>query len=615
LVLLVPANFRTIQNDWRVTQSYPVFEGLIALPAYAYYVLILRYLAAGALLVTAAILLWIKPRRGMQLLTAVMLASFTLTFNLGGNANNWPYPAPWSQILVFLSMALLITGFFLFLLFILLFPSGHLAPRWVTRIAPVTLSLLGLGIVLLFTGIGGDWAWVVMAVLLFANLLLCLTSLILRYRQIQDKEERLTIRPVLIGLLFLASLFIAQIFVNEWSGTSPALTVAYLHLEFIAILMLPLSILASISRHHQLWGIDLQPQRRSVLGVIGGVLAILVLSGFAFFRVDEVKQARIQADIAALLEKPNGPLIVDTDMGNDDVLALIFLMQHPGVELQAVTVVGTGLVHCAPGIRNVQGLLELTQYADIPVSCGTEEPLDGEHPFPQAWRSAADRLWGLNLPTNNRQPSPLPAPDLIVESLAEADQPVTILALGPLTNLAQAFQSDPEVINKIEQLYLMGGAVEAPGNVYDPNLGFDNRTAEWNIYADPLAARIVFESGVPITMVPLDATNYVPVSMPFFQRLQQHHPTRAGTFTFNLFYINQGWIQSGGYYLWDTLAAAVLTANEVAEYKDYQLEVITERGPDFGRTKPSPEGTPVRVATWADAPLFEELFLRVINRE
>jgi inosine-uridine nucleoside N-ribohydrolase len=339
-------------------------------------------------------------------------------------------------------------------------------------------------------------------------------------------------------------------------GGKSGWTVAYL-LETSAILLLPLSILTSIARH-QLWEIDLRPQRRTLLAVASGVVAIAALSGFAFYRLDESRQARIQAQTAALLNQAPGPLIVDTDMGNDDVLALLFLMQHPGVELHAVTVVGTGLVHCAPGVRNVQGLLELTQYANIPVSCGTEEPLNADHPFPQAWRSAADRLWGLNLPANDRQPSPLPAPDLLVESLAEADQPITVLALGPLTNLAQAFQSAPEVIEKIERLYLMGGAVEAPGNVYDPNLGFDNQTAEWNIYADPLAARFVFETGVPITMVPLDATNYVPVSMPFFQRLQQHHPTRAGTFTFNIFYINQGWIQSGGYYLWDTLAAAVL---------------------------------------------------------
>ena len=614
LALLAPANIKNIQHDWRVAQSYPAVESLITLPSYAYFVLILRYVAVGLLLATAVILMWSRPRRGMQVLTAAMLALLILPFNLAGQADAWTYPAPWDQILEILSLAFTIIGFFLFLLFILLFPNGRLASGWIPRIAPVTLFLLVVGAVLLVAGISGDWAWISMIVLVLTNLSLCLASLVLRFRRVQDEEERRRMRPVLIALLCMVGLFIAQIFVNEWSGTNPAWNVTYLLMEFTAIVILPISILTSIARH-QLWGIDLRPQRRALLGVASGALAILALCGFAFYRLDEARQTRLQTEINALLEKATGPLIVDTDMGNDDVLALLFLMQHPGVELQAVTVVGTGLVHCAPGIRNVQGLLELTQYADIPVSCGTEEPLDAEHAFPEAWRRAADRLWGLNLPANDRQPSPLPAPDLLAESLTDADQPITVLALGPLTNLAQAFKSNPQVIEKIERLYLMGGAVEAPGNVYDPSLGFDNRTAEWNIYADPLAARIVFESGVPITMVPLDATNYVPVRMAFFKRLQQHHPTRAGTFTFNIFYINQGWIQSGGYYLWDTLAATVLTANEVAEYKDYQVQVITERGPDFGRTKPSPEGASVRVAIWADAPLFEEFFLGVMNRE
>jgi pyrimidine-specific ribonucleoside hydrolase len=224
-------------------------------------------------------------------------------------------------------------------------------------------------------------------------------------------------------------------------------------------------------------------------------------------------------------------------------------------------------------------------------------------------------LWGLGLPPNDRQPAPLPAPALYVELLSQVDAPVSILALGPLTNFAQAFQTHPEVIRNVDQLYIMGGAVEVPGNVYDQNLGFDNQTAEWNIYADPLAAQIVFDSGVPITLVPLDATNYVPVSMQLFRMLDQIKRTRAAVFTFNIFYINQGWIQTGYYYLWDTLASAVVTNPEVATYQDYTLAVVTERGPDFGRTQPTPGGMPVRVATWADKDRFEEIFLRVVNTE
>jgi len=288
-------------------------------------------------------------------------------------------------------------------------------------------------------------------------------------------------------------------------------------------------------------------------------------------------------------------------------------MEHPGVELQAVTVVGTGLVHCEPGVKHVLGLLELTEYAGIPVSCGSEIPFGAEHEFPSDWREAADRLWGLHLGVGDRRPDPRSAPEIIAEYLRSAEEPANILVLGPFTNFAEVFQAEPGLLEKVGMLYMMGGAVETPGNVYDESLGFDNRTAEWNIYGDPVAARMVFETGVPITMIPLDATNDVPVDMALFSQFEQKNDTRVSTFVFNIFYINQGWIQSGFYYLWDTLAAAVMISPDVATFKDFNLAVVTDSGPDYGRTAIDPGGRPVRVAIQADPALFDALFVRVLR--
>jgi inosine-uridine nucleoside N-ribohydrolase len=116
-------------------------------------------------------------------------------------------------------------------------------------------------------------------------------------------------------------------------------------------------------------------------------------------------------------------------------------------------------------------------------------------------------------------------------------------------------------------------------------------------------------------MVPLDATNDVPVRMPLYNLLENYHKTRAATFTFDIFYINLGWIQSGGYYLWDTLASTVLTNPEVATFQDYNLQVVTKPGPDYGRTQRTSDGMPVQVATQADSAFFDEIFLRVMNTE
>ena len=101
----------------------------------------------------------------------------------------------------------------------------------------------------------------------------------------------------------------------------------------------------------------------------------------------------------------------------------------------------------------------------------------------------------------------------------------------------------------------MGGALDAPGNVADENEGISNQYAEWNFFADPVAADIVLASGAPIVLVPLDATNDVPFTRSFYQRLQGTHRTRPAVFIYNVMYLNQWWLD-GGMYWWDTLAAA-----------------------------------------------------------
>lgn len=614
VLALVPVNLKTIQGDWLVTSSYPAVERLVTLEMFALYIAILRYMAAAVMFISAGILLWFRSRMGIALLGAAMVSSWVPVFGLGGPVDSVPLPEPWKQVVEFTSFAILFSSILTLILFIFLFPGGRFSSTRAGRGATLMIVLLVAGIVFLFSGAGGEWAWFGLGLLLITALLAGTANLYLRYRRTQDQESRSQIRPVMAALMILVTWFLISIFASEATGSNPYLALLSLHLEIAAFTALPVSLLVSIARH-QLWGIDLRPHRLAILGVSGTLLMAAVLSGFTLVRQDGLKQAQNLSQAAALVEKTDLHLIVDTDFGNDDVLALLYLMQHPGVELKAISVVGTGLIHCQPGIRHVHGLLELTGYGDVPVSCGPEEPLGAEHPFPEDWRQGADRLWGLNLPQSERRASPLDAPSLIIETLSASDQPTTVLALGPLTNLAIAFQAQPQVIDRIERLYIMGGAVEVPGNVYNLDLGLENQTAEWNIYADPVAAQIVFESGVPITMVPLDATNYAPVSMPLFQRLQKDHKTRAATFTYNIFYINQGWIQTGFYYLWDTLTAAILTSEELAGFQDYNLQVVTEKGADFGRTMPSTTGTPVRVATRADAAMFEELFLHVINLE
>jgi len=321
------------------------------------------------------------------------------------------------------------------------------------------------------------------------------------------------------------------------------------------------------------------------------------------------------ASLAGCGGKPEGPprpVIVDTDMAADDWMAILYLLQHPGVDVIGVTVTGAGEAHCEPGIRNALDLIALAGEEGIPVACGRETPLEGDHTFPEAWRRSVDDLSGLDIPASSEEPSDTSAVDLLADLIISADEPVTVLTLGPLTNVGEALEAHPDLADAVEMIYVMGGAVDAAGNIHDGSIG--NDVAEWNLYVDPHAAALTIASGAPVTLVPLDATNDVPVTFRFYDRLEAKHTTPEATFVYDLLTKNRGFVGSGGYYFWDPLSAAVVAEESLVEIETRSVIVIEEEGPESGRTMASPEGHDVRVAVAADRGAFERLFLDTLNR-
>ena len=239
------------------------------------------------------------------------------------------------------------------------------------------------------------------------------------------------------------------------------------------------------------------------------------------------------------------PIILDVDMGMDDMLAILYLTSHPNVDIRAITVAGTGLAHCDAGVSNALGLAELSDQKDVPVTCGRKTPLEGNHVFPADWRQSADDASGVEI-SHTGKPSPLSAPELIVNILQSTNDRISIVAVGPLTNIAEALQTAPEIDSKIEAIYIMGGAVEIDGNVGISGVGIQNKYAEWNIYIDPVAANIVFNSGIPIILVSLDATDDVPVTRNFYKTLDKNRNTPSANQAYKLLTANLDFINSGG---------------------------------------------------------------------
>lgn len=204
---------------------------------------------------------------------------------------------------------------------------------------------------------------------------------------------------------------------------------------------------------------------------------------------------------------PPRKVILDVDPGIHDALALAVALFDPRLEVVAVTAVA-GNVSAEQATRNVQALIEILDPPRWPRIGAATEPehapvVDSRHLF------GADGLGNCNLPIAELHHQH-PSEKVIADELRMASEAVTIVALGPLTNIAQALRRDPSLASHVGQLIIMGGTLEAAGNV--------TPAAEFNIYCDPLAAREVFRSQTTKTLVPLDVTNQVLLS---FDHLNQ----------------------------------------------------------------------------------------------
>jgi pyrimidine-specific ribonucleoside hydrolase len=307
-------------------------------------------------------------------------------------------------------------------------------------------------------------------------------------------------------------------------------------------------------------------------------------------------------------------VVIDTDMAPDDWLAILFLLGRPDVNVVAITVSGTGEAHCGPGVQNAIALIAVAGKTNIPVACGRETPLAGTHAFPEEWRARVDGHLGIPLATEPGNPSRGSAFDLMASTLrASPEMTVTVLTLGPLTNLADVLQQMPELRDRIGATYIMGGAVDVGGNVGASGVGIDNTTAEWNVYIDPVAAKAVLDAGIRATLIPLDATNHAPVSAAFAARLAGDSGTPAAKFASDVLTQLRDSIATG-YSFWDPFAAAVLVDESLTTFESRGLSVVVDEGPESGRVIASAGAPATRFATSADLGRLETLLIDTLNR-
>ncbi len=330
-------------------------------------------------------------------------------------------------------------------------------------------------------------------------------------------------------------------------------------------------------------------------------------------------------------------VIIDTDMNTDDVMAIQYILKCTSeVHVAAISVVATGFCNMGPGINNLFGLLAFMDRNDVLVAPGEAyahiEIESGEYDYryqksvPLTSRGSklwADTLLGMarhfpSLPPDRYYSPDLKSYDLVIPQVLNAtslDTPIYILSLGPMTNINRLFRTQPWVRSRITRIYAMGGAIHDMGNLFWPRGKVDNPYAECNIFADPDSAKAVIASGVPITLVPLDATNYLQTTWEFINGMEVK--SKEARFVHGLLrLIKANSAATSRYSLWDPLTAGVLvdTHSVTVNVTTYNLDVITDwSSAELGRTIiDDTHGHPVQVVTRPDV-AFYDIFTNRLN--
>jgi purine nucleosidase len=305
---------------------------------------------------------------------------------------------------------------------------------------------------------------------------------------------------------------------------------------------------------------------------------------------------------------PQKRIVIDTDPGIDDSLAILLALASPELQVEGVSVVH-GNCSVQQALSNALGVLELARASHVPVARGFELPL--VQPSLLAPETHGDAGIGYaKIQRSTAQPVAQHSVEFLIEKIMSAPGEITLVCIGPLTNLAVAIRKEPGIIEAVKEVIIMGGAIRHQGNA--------SPLAEFNVYVDPHAAHMVYHSGIPMTLVPLDVTYQCALTHADVERLQRiDSPLTRFIADSTRFYMeyHDKYQQIDGCIINDPLALALAFAPELCDYETHYVDVDLSGGVSLGKTfadfyKLNRQPANMKIALGVRARDFMELFLK-----
>lgn len=306
-------------------------------------------------------------------------------------------------------------------------------------------------------------------------------------------------------------------------------------------------------------------------------------------------------------------IILDHDGSADDFLSLLLILTMEHIDLAGVTITPADC-YAENALETTRKICVLAKAERTAIGVSS---FHGINAFPAEWRAKPKILNALptmiNIDASLEDTLIEESSHVIARTIADSDRPITLVLTGPCSSLVQAIEYNPSIIDKIDEVIWMGGAIDVPGNVRAHN---HNNTAEWNVFWDPISASKLLCYKLSLILIPLDITNNVPVTISFLKKLAMQSSYLYSNLAAQFWATTTDSIPSYEYtyFMWDVLATSYLAIPEAFTIEEVEIEVAAS-GPNAGQTfRKLGSGKSVKVATNIDKNAFYAYVLSQLKR-